>query len=235
MTVPQTRHLTALLGSLAASLLVVTLAAAPGSAAPGPALGTAPAPAAFMASDEAASTPELEQYLASLSPADRDEFVRTQLPAVQTLSASAPVRLSSGALAPAANAPDGSIVGSLAVSRLSALATGCWTQRWSGSAKAAAGNTLYTYYTTGGWCASGSTITSAWVADAGGETSTPGWRYDGVVATGSGIVSNQGRSYSQSTFVLSVGGFDVQSASPCVRVLGRTSGSSSAQYSCGLS
>ena len=173
------------------------------------------------------ATPELAAYLATLSVTDRDNFVRTQLPDEVTLKVSQPAPQNAAALLSSSAAEVAGLT-------LSPLATGCWTQRWSGSAKAAAGNTLYTYYTVGGWCASGSAVTDAWLSGAGGQTSTPGWRYAGVIGSDAGIVSNLGRSYSQEQFILSVGGWDVQSPAPCIRVSGTASGTSSAQYACGI-
>ena len=110
----------------------------------------------------------------------------------------------------------------------------CWTQRWNGSARAAAGNTLYTFYTVGGWCYSGSTVTDAWLADAGGETSTPGWRYEGVTGSGAGVVGNEGRSYARHQFVLGVGGIDIQHPVECLRVRGRVGPASIGEYVCGI-
>ena len=185
-------------------------------------------PAGFSVSpvDEPES-PELLAYLETLSAPDRATFVRTQLPAEQVIARSAPRPLDAAAQRSARLA---AVTGTV----VSPMATGCWAQRWSGNARSAAGNVLYTYYTNGGWCSAGSTVTSAWLADAGGETSTPGWRYDGVVKTGAGVVSNQGRSFAQHRFVLRVGGWDVQSPSPCLRVSGTSSGTSSGTYTCGI-
>ena len=114
------------------------------------------------------------------------------------------------------------------------LATGCWTQRWTWGPKANAGNTLYTYYHVGRWCASGSTVTSASEADSGGETKTPGWRYEGVVARDAGVVSNQGRSYTQHKFALGAGGWDIQTPLECARVKGLSSSNSTADSICGI-
>ncbi|WP_024285223.1 hypothetical protein [Cellulomonas sp. KRMCY2] len=173
-------------------------------------------------------SPELLAYLDTLSESDRLTFVRTRLPAEQVIARSAPLPIDAAAQRSARLAADTG-------SAVSPMSTGCWTQRWNGSARSAAGNVLYTYYTSGGWCSTGSTVTRAWLAEAGGETSTPGWRYDGVVKSGAGVVSNQGRSYAQHRFVLRVGGWDVQSPSPCLRVSGTSGGTSSGAYTCGIS
>lgn len=175
-------------------------------------------------SDDAA----LVAYLDSLDPAERAEFVATQLPARTDLVI--------GGQQPA----DTTAVRSLLAARASGLAvtplaTGCWSQRWTWAPRAAAGNTLYTYYHVGHWCSSGSTVTSARILDHGGETSTPGWSYAGMTGSGRGVVSNEGRSYTRHKFVLSVGGITLQTATPCARVRGKSSGSSSADSVCGIS
>ncbi|GEA84770.1 hypothetical protein CWIS_12485 [Cellulomonas sp. A375-1] len=171
--------------------------------------------------------PQLVAYLETLTPAEREQFLATLLPAT--------VDVVVGAQVPT----DGAAVSSLLTARLtglrvSPLATGCWSQRWTWAPKAAAGNTLYTYYHVGSWCSSGSSVTSARIADYGGETSTPGWDYEGVIASGKGVVSNEGRSYSKHKFELRVGSWVVQTATPCGRVKGRSSGSSTADATCGI-
>lgn len=171
--------------------------------------------------------PELAAYLETLSVADREVFVSTVLPAEEVIVRAAPVPLD-------APAQRSARLAALSGRSVSPMATGCWSQRWNGNARSAAGNVLYTYFTTGGWCSSGTSVTSAWLADASGQTSTPGWRYDGVVKSGAGVVSNQGRSYAQHRFVLRVGGWDVQSPSPCLRVSGTSGGTSSGTHTCGI-
>lgn len=171
--------------------------------------------------------PQLVAYLSTLSPAEREQFISTQLPAT--------VEVTVGSQLPA----DGAALTSVLKARVSAKAvtpqaTGCWSQRWTWGPKAAAGNTLFTYYHVGHWCSSGSSITSAKVADSGGETSTPGWSYKGVINSGKGVVSNEGRSYSQHKFELRVGGWVVQTKTPCGRVKGKTSGTSTADTTCGI-
>lgn len=117
---------------------------------------------------------------------------------------------------------------------VSAMATGCWTQRWTWRPRSGAGTVLYTYYHVGYWCASGTKVTAARVASAGGETRTPGWQYRGIVDRGAGVVSNQGRSFTQHKFTLRVGGIDVQSPLQCARVKGAATGGASADAICGI-
>lgn len=172
-------------------------------------------------------TPELQSYLAGLSGPERAEFVRTRLVDEIIIERGQPQPANAEARQTVvqAEATDADV---------GVMATGCWTSRWTGSAQATAGNTLYTWYHVGGWCANGSTVTSAWEADSGGETSTPGWRYEGVVARDSGVVSNEGRSYSKHQFVLGVGGWDVQSPQECLRVRGFSNATATASYTCGI-
>jgi len=217
------RFRTATVATIAAAGLV--LAAAPSMAAGSGADVAGGATSVVVSAD--ALSPELESYLATLSDADRDAFIASSLPAE--------VVLTQGAQQPLDAAARRSLSAASASGRtVGILATGCWTARQNGSARSGLGNTLYTYYTVGGWCSSGSTVTSAWLADAGGETSTPGWSYQGRINSGSGVVSNTGRAYSQHRFTLSAGGVTVQSPTPCVRVTGTSSGSASGSSSCGI-
>lgn len=213
------RHLARGLAAAAAvALLTFTGSAAQAASSPD-AGGALPA--------DVTITPELEEYLATLSAEDRQDFIDTRLPAS--------VDVEVGAQLPANAAAKASLLAADAAGRsVSPMATGCWTQRWTWGPKAAAGNTLYTYYHVGYWCSSGSTVTAASIADSGGETKNPGWRYEGVIASGSGVVSNQGRSYTQHKFVLGVGGWDVQTPLECARVKGASSGTSSADSVCGI-
>jgi hypothetical protein len=188
------------------------------------------APTAPVTPDATASvviSPEVQTYLDTLGPQERAEFIATKLPAA--------VVETRGAQVPADTVADASVKAATATGRtVSPMSSGCWTIRWDGWAKAAAGNTLYTYYHVGYWCSSGSSITAASTAAAGGETSTPGWRYEGVINESHGIVSNQGRSYTQQKFVLGVGGWDVQSPTPCLRVNGLTNGTATGSSTCGI-
>lgn len=172
-------------------------------------------------------TPEVEAYLATLAPEERAEFVATMLPATSTVTY--------GEQRPANAAAVASLnVASARGVAVSPRATGCWTMRANGSGKAAAGNTLYTFYHVGHWCASGSTVTSASIQDRGGETSTPGWRWGGAIGGSSGVVGNQGRSYSQVSFILRVGAWDVQNPTPCARVNGFSNATATSSSTCGI-
>lgn len=171
--------------------------------------------------------PELQAYLDTLTPQEQENFVATMLPSavVEATGPQQPVD---------ANARTSLRAAAAAGRAVSPQASGCWTARTNGSTKAAAGNTLYTYYHVGRWCSSGTKVTSASVADAGGETRTPGWSYKGVINRSSGIVANQARSYSQVKFTLGVGGWTVQSPTPCLRINGTSSGTASSQATCGI-
>lgn len=174
-----------------------------------------------------AITAEIASYLATLPVDQRQEFVDSQLPATTTMEVGA--QLPANAVAAASLAAAKSTG-----SAITPLAVGCWQQRWNWSGQAAAGNTLYTFYHVGHWCASGTTVRSAAILDAGGETRTPGWRYEGIVARSSGVVANQGRSYTQHKFVLGVGGWDIQTSLRCFRVKGTAAGTSTSDGTCGI-
>jgi len=209
---------------LATVLVAAGLVVAGGTAASADDTGAPYVGGAVVDDDDPAT---LEAYLAGLTDDERAEFLATQVPATTEVEL--------GAQTPA----DGAAVSSLLTARFSGLAVtpmsvGCWTQRWTWNKKAAVGNTLFTYYHVGKWCASGSSVTSASIADRGGETSTPGWSYQGVTASASGIVSNEGRSYSKHKFVFKIGSFTVQTQTPCARVKGKYNATSTADGTCGI-
>lgn len=164
-------------------------------------------------------SPRLQAYLETLNPADQSKFINSKLPASITTT----LTVTKETITPSES------------SRASAAqATGCWRARLNGQAKSALGNTLFTYYHLAYWCSSGLTITTSRWDGAGGETSTPGWRYEGVINKGAGVVLNQGRSYSQFRFVLGAGGIDVQSPTPCLRVKGTNTGGIGRDLVCGI-
>jgi hypothetical protein len=172
-------------------------------------------------------TDELQEYLDTLSAAEREEFVTTMLPVERVQVVQDQVPLDDAAR-------ESARLARVTGETIAPLATGCWAGRVNDKYKAAAGNTVFTFYHVGQWCASGSTVTSASVADAGGETSTPGWRYEGVINKSAGVVSSQGRSYSQVKFVLGAGGWDIQTATPCTRVKGAAAGTYTWDTTCGI-
>jgi hypothetical protein len=173
-------------------------------------------------------TTQGQQYLNTLTAAQRAQFISTELAATVTVTYTGVAP--QDAVAKAEVAHYGSVPLALAAS-----ANGCWLGRADYAAKAAAGNTLYTYYHTGGWCVSGSTVYSPSTYEHGGETSTPGWHYNGVIGSGAGVISNQGRSYSQFKFTLSVGPWDVQTPTPCIRVNGLNNATYTSSGTCGVS
>lgn len=181
---------------------------------------------AYVLPAETERSAALEKYLESLPHDERQDFIDNNLPAKKITEVEEIQPVDETARRSLADAEAHGL-------DVSPLANGCWTQRrnsWS----AAAGNTLYTFYHVGGWCASGSRVTSARTVDAGGETKTPGWRYDGVLRTHSGVVYNQGRSFSQHRFVFGAGGWDIQTPTPCLRVNGLPNGRGYTDAVCGI-
>lgn len=201
------------MSSLGRAGVIAVLAALAAIAGGGAAAASAPEPAPT--SDDAASVPGEIDNLEDLLPVATDVEAGPQLPADLP------------ALTSLATAKGGA-------ASVSPLATGCWTQRWTWSPRSGVGTVLYTYYHVGYWCSSGTRVTAARVAAAGGETRTPGWSYNGVVDRGAGIAANQGRSFSQHKFTLRAGGIVVQSPLQCGRVKGAASGGASADRVCGI-
>ena len=172
-------------------------------------------------------TPELKSYLDTLPPAEREQFVNTKLPASEEVTV--------GPQQPADDAARASVAEAEARgTEVTAAAAGCWTSRYEGEAKALAGNTVFTVYHVGRWCSNGTSVTEASVVDSGGETSTIGWRYEGVVASDARVVNNEGRSYSKFKFVLGAGGWDIQTPTPCLRTKGKADGTTDNDTTCGV-
>lgn len=171
-------------------------------------------------------SPELESYLDTLSSSERRAFINTNVPTttVETTTVTAVDAEAKASLAQA----------SLNGGTVSPLATGCWTARANWNQYNIYGAAIYSWYHVGHWCASGSTVTSASIADYGGQTYVVGWRKDGLTASSSGVVSNQGRSYTQQKFVLGVGGWDVDTRYECARVNGTASATASGTMTCGI-
>jgi hypothetical protein len=93
---------------------------------------------------------------------------------------------------------------------------GCYGWHQVFSRKALLGNTLYTYWQSTFVCVNGS-VTSVWLDDVGGETSTPGWRIDEAPETSTKNVGWEGRGNARYHFVLGAGGVDVQKPTDCIQ------------------
>lgn len=169
---------------------------------------------------------ELEEYLATLPIAERAEFMRTMLPAT-TVASSIVTPVDEEARASLAEANGGGLP-------ITPRATGCWTRRANFADLSLANTVLYKWWHVTRWCATGTKVTSASVAERGGQPITVGWRYAGVYQQKAGVSYGWGRSYAQHKFILGVGGWDVQTTMPCGRVSGSQSGSSFFDRICGI-
>ncbi|MEU7915726.1 hypothetical protein [Microbispora bryophytorum] len=114
----------------------------------------------------------------------------------------------------------------------SAAAASCWQGTAKGEGKNTLGGTIFTYWVTGKWCASSGKVTSATFVSGSGETSTPGWSYEGRIGQGARVGSDSllGNVWAQHKFVLT---WDwVQTAYPCVSMHGSPYGYYSQGSSC---
>jgi hypothetical protein len=94
---------------------------------------------------------------------------------------------------------------------------GCWALHGTAGRKALFGNTLYTYWQTTRVCARNGRVTSVNVYDAGGETSTPGWRIDKPPTRRPQNVGWEGRGIAEYHFVLG-GPWDIQRPTDCIQL-----------------
>jgi hypothetical protein len=95
--------------------------------------------------------------------------------------------------------------------------SGCYGWHQTYGRKALFGNTLYTYWQSTSVCVSNGTVTSVSVYDAGGETSTPGWRITHSPTTATKNVYWEGRGKAQYYFVFGAGGWDIQHPTDCIQ------------------
>lgn len=110
---------------------------------------------------------------------------------------------------------------------------GCWRAYARYAAKGAFGNTIYTWWQGLYWCGANSRITSYRVIDRGGETSTPGWSYEGRGGQGTLNVGWEVRSYTQEKFRFRAGPIDY-TQTRCAQVRGGATGLYSERSSCNL-
>lgn len=101
---------------------------------------------------------------------------------------------------------------------VAAAYNGCWAMQTSSSARAAAGNTLYTYGQSTQVCATNSRVTRVSVFNVWDETSTPGWRIDKAARTAVFNAGWEGRGLAQYYFVLGIGGWDIQRPTTCLQL-----------------
>lgn len=113
-------------------------------------------------------------------------------------------------------------------------ATGCWVAVATVDGLNAFGAVMWRVQLNGGWCASGSAVYSAWLDGSWGQTYGLGWTHEGRIGSGSGVVSNQGRTWVQHKFTWGTGGWIIQTQTPCARVKGLGSGSAASDTVCGL-
>lgn len=126
-------------------------------------------------------------------------------------------------------------VASLAAATGSAASALCYTATSSRTAKGALGNDLYKSWHVGRWCRSATTVTSASRAEQGWQTFWLGWSGKGLIGGSAGVVSNQGRSYSQHAFQYQLGTpSPTQYTQPCTRIRGTATPGYFADYVCGL-
>lgn len=111
----------------------------------------------------------------------------------------------------------------------------CWDvwNRWAG--RNMVGGALVTWWQGLRWCGDGTKVTSYNVYDRGGETSTPGWHYEGH--SGDPAYRYLGwevRAITREKFRLSLGPWDPQNPILCGQNRGGASGASSNSQSCSM-
>ncbi|MGW9167919.1 hypothetical protein [Agromyces sp. NPDC055658] len=107
------------------------------------------------------------------------------------------------------------------------------TQTYVG--RSAVGIDLYKSWTRGRWCTGATTVTGAAIEEQGGQTFFLGWKFNGKINGGSGVVSGRGVAWSQHSFQYQLGTpIPTQYTQPCTRVRGNFTGTYYRDYVCSL-
>lgn len=112
------------------------------------------------------------------------------------------------------------------------MAAGCWNTSYSYAQTNAFGNWLYKLTVSGGFCSNGSYVYASWFNGTWGETYWIGWRDGGQQYSNAIIAGGSARIVGQRAFYYGVGGWDIQSNYPCIRIFGYSSGGTGADLSC---
>ena len=107
--------------------------------------------------------------------------------------------------------------GGLSARAAAALPNGCLTVPGGRQGYNAYGGQLWTMTHQHRACVSGGTITSATYLGRSAEATWAGWRHVSYGNRSTGVIAGQSRQYVQDTFALGVGGWDIQTVSPCSR------------------
>jgi hypothetical protein len=198
------------------------------------ALGAVPAVADVIpdAADEAGHVLALE---ARLEGASQTELARLSARDLELLNKYAkPVSETRISTLHRVDASDPSVA-ALATATGSAATALCYTATSSRTAKGIAGNDLYRSWHVGKWCRSATTVISASRVEQGWQTYWLGWSGKGLIGGAAGVVSNQGRSYSQHSFQYQLGSpYPTQYTQPCTRIRGTATPGYYADFVCGL-
>ncbi|MDP9905890.1 hypothetical protein [Arthrobacter bambusae] len=150
----------------------------------------------------------------------------------EAYSAVANVISSPKSYAPADSLAKKSTLKGITPAQFGTLASGCWnTSSWVIGTNAF-GGWLYKLTVSGGWCGNGSSATHSWFNGTWGETFAIGWRDNGQVSRHAIISGGSAKIVGQREFKLGVGGWDVSSPRPCVRIIGHGNGQKGDDQSC---
>lgn len=152
------------------------------------------------------AAPNPRAAYAGLSAADKDAVKQVETPAsvINVKSALRGLGTLAGKTAP-----------NLASAEAAAY-SGCWALTDTWAEKAAAGNTILTYWQATEVCVSNGTVTSVYVYNYGGETSTPGWSQYASPTKATFNAGWEGRGLARVYYHLSVPVYGViQTVSPC--------------------
>lgn len=158
-------------------------------------------------------TDEGLEYLESLPEEELEDIVENQLVAEEELTVE--VTPQDQEARDATEAAGGNAEEAAAVA-----SSGCFTASATLHRSSTVGVPLYEWHHAAQWCRSDGTVTSVSAVDSWGQILGPAWTYDGRQASGSAVIGNQGRSYSQHSFTLAAGPVTIQNATPCARVIG---------------
>lgn len=96
------------------------------------------------------------------------------------------------------------------------------------------GDKIWSVFTEGKWCWSGSKVTSATFGRSWSEIYQILWRDAGQIGKGAGVQSGSARIFAQRKMIAGTGGWDIQTWQPCLRLLGYSGATLSSDRICSI-
>lgn len=96
----------------------------------------------------------------------------------------------------------------------------CYSGKTTYTGRNGIGKNIFQSWVVGKWCTDGPRVVKSSFLEDGGQALFPGWQNQGRIASGSKVVSGQGRTWSQYRFRFQIGALPANFSEPCARVKG---------------